>query len=153
MWKRMGLLEGTVALGILLGAGMQGAAPASGFPVAVRGSVVDAEERPLADVAIRVFIEGLVEAEVRTDPDGTYEVRFSVDPNREETVLLYCVPPRVDQAPDLALVRESREDRSAGIWSPCVRRLGIRPSLEWTARIESRMGLVERLARSGCAGS
>lgn len=140
-------------LGICLHTGATEPPKAGGFPVLVQGQVVDDRDEPLPGVTVGVFIEGLLQTQTRSGADGSYALGFEVDPQREETVLLFCVPARPDLAPDVALVRESREDRDARLWSPCVPRLGVRPTLAWSPRIGSPQALRERLAGSGCAGS
>jgi hypothetical protein len=121
-----------------------------GFTARLAGDVTDAGARPLSGVTVRLFVGGLPIASALTDSAGIFEVTFPVDPSSDESVIACAVAPRPDLVSEWAILQESARDRQAGLWSPCVPRVGLSRSSRWSARITDAAGVRERLARNGC---
>lgn len=143
-----------ISAGMFLALGLSvlaaGAQPSSGFTAHLAGDVTDAAARPLSGVTVRLFVGGLPIASALTDSAGVFEVTFPVDPNSDESVLACVVAPRPDLVSEWAILQESARDRKAGLWGPCVPRVGLGRSSRWSAQITDAMGVRERLARNGC---
>ncbi len=129
-----------------------GAQPGTDFQARLAGEVVDAGGLPLAGVTVRLFVGGLPAAFSRTDSAGTFDIAFPVDLQGEETVVACAIAPRSDLVSEWAILRESGSDLDAGLWGPCVPRVGLSRSAHWPVRILNAEAVQERLAREGCLG-
>ena len=145
-----------ISAGLLIAFGLLflpvGAQSATEIPAGLAGEVTDAGGRPLAGVTVRIFIGGRKATSARTDSTGSYAIRFPVDPAEEETVVACASAPRSDLVSEWAVLRECRADREAGVWSPCVPRVGLSRWARWEVRILDAKGVLERLQRDGCLG-
>jgi hypothetical protein len=130
--------------------GMIGASPDL-VPISLSGTVGDRNGTPLPGASVRVYRAGRPTVSARTDPEGGYRLEFSIDPDEDETVLVWWVSPRTDLVSDLALVRESARDRDLGLWGPCVPRIGAIREQTRSVRLLDAAEFRSKIAEQGCA--
>ncbi|MFB3909232.1 MAG: hypothetical protein ACE15D_12600 [Candidatus Eisenbacteria bacterium] len=114
------------------------------------GRVVDGSGRPLAGTQARLFVGGLPVSAAVSDTTGSFRLDFALSYGKDETAVVFWMPAHADLVPEIALLRESSADLAAGIWSPCVPRLGGGTTEGLTVRILDRLAFRRWIAERGC---
>ena len=118
---KLTIVAGWIASAIVAGSGTAG----SGAPheVILRGVARDEAGAPLADLEIKVFVDGFRQTSAVSGDDGAYSLALSFDAEADPTVVVWWIPREAGRVPELAILRESARARALGIWSPCIPRL------------------------------
>jgi hypothetical protein len=124
--------------------------PHPGIDLNLSGTVTDRDGSVMEGVLVQLFVEGIVSTTTKTDAEGLYALEFTIDPQADETIVVWWVPPRDDLVPELALIRESTSDREMGLWGPCVPRIGVIRSQTRSVQLLDHETFRRQLARSGC---
>ncbi|MFH1143558.1 MAG: hypothetical protein V1774_03350 [Candidatus Eisenbacteria bacterium] len=91
--------------------------------------------RPVVDVAVKIFEEGILLAEVKTGADGTYLLRFPYLPDIDWTIVVWFVPPTPDLVPEIVILRESLRAKSLDLWSTCLPRTDLRGQMHFDVQL------------------
>ncbi len=98
----------------------------------ISGKVTDAAGHPIAGAQVKIFEQGLKIAEVSTGADGAYSVEFQYVPDVDWTMVIWFVPPQeMNLVAELVILRESLKSKELELWSPCLPRLELRPSMKY----------------------
>jgi hypothetical protein len=133
--------------------GLAGAAPQPSrdlLHLTLVGTVGDETGSPLPGASVRAFRAAMPAGVTLVDRDGNYRLEFAIDPERDETVVVWWVSPRTDLVSEFAIVRESTRDRTLGIWGPCVQRIGALREQTRSIRLLAPEPLRRRIAEEGC---
>jgi len=143
------MLRACVCLLLLL-AGVLGPAfaqaPTEG---SLSGTVKDVEGAGKANVQVKVFVDGFAQGQAVTGADGSYSLTYSYDPAADVSIIVWYVPP-AGFVPELVVLRESTRARQMGLWSPCVVRAPLAPSVTHDAVVYTESGKFDALSQSGC---
>ncbi len=115
------------------------------------GTVGDETGTPLPGATVRVFRAAIPAGATVVDRDGNYRLEFAIDPEKDETVVVWWVSPRTDLVSEFAIVRESAKDRALSLWGPCVQRIGALREQTRSVRLLAPASLRRRIAEEGCA--
>jgi len=112
----------------------------------ISGLCVDKDGRPLADVAAKLYMGGLLVSEVATSPDGSFELVELIDYGRDVTVDMWFVPPQEGMVMENVILKESRSAAQNALYSECVPRVTLDPITDFVVRIldfDSRVRMLE----------
>lgn len=125
---RIGL--GLVVIAAVLGAALSaGQAYGTVEDLVLQGKVTDDAGHALGGINVRAFINGFERASAITGGDGTYMLNLRYDNAEDQTIVVWWIPMMQAQVPELAILREGSRARELQIWSPCIPRLDLRPSM------------------------
>ena len=125
--------------------------PSRLLPMTLSGTVADEGGRPIPGAFVRAYRAALPAGSTVTDEEGNYFLDFAVDPDKDETVLIWWISPRTDLVSEVAIVRESSRDRELGLWGVCVPRIGAIREQTRSVRLLDAAGLRQKIKQEGCA--
>jgi len=114
------------------------------------GMVLDVNNRPLANVQVKLFIDGEVAGRAVTEANGYYDLRAPYDPSDDITVLLWFVAPDLTIMPKELVIRESKASLANGLISKCVPRASVTPGHQFRIYLFDNESRNKELAESGC---
>jgi len=126
------------------------AAPVMRETASLSGRVTDLADQPLAGVAVKVFEEGILVAEVQTEADGTYLMRFPYLPDIDWTVVAWYVPAVPELVPEILVLRESLRSKSVDLWSTCLPRVDLRGEMHYDAKLVDGKTKQEMISQLEC---
>lgn len=141
------MLRACVCL-LLLVAGVFGSAHAQ-TEGSLSGMVKDVEGVGKAGVQVKIFVDGFAQGQTVTGADGAYSLSYPFDPSADVSIVVWYLPP-AGYVPELVVLRESTRARELGLWSPCVVRAPVAPSLTHDAVVYTESGKFDALSQSGC---
>jgi hypothetical protein len=116
----------------------------------ISGVVKDQDQNPLKDVAIKLFVEGVLVASTTTDGAGAYGMKYTIDVGKDKTVMLWYVAPETRWVPKAVVLHESKAAIASGTISPCVPRVQVKPFLEFNLQMVDAQTRNKQIAQSGC---
>jgi len=118
----------------------------------ISGVVSDQYRKPLPGALVKLFVDGLMVASVLTDAGGSYTLKYPIDIGKDKTVVLWYVAPGSDWVPKAVILKESKAAVAAGLMSPCIPRVEVKPFLEFNVQMVDVATRNKQLAQSGCLG-
>jgi hypothetical protein len=118
----------------------------------IDGKVMNLDGDPLGDVTVKLYVGGLLLAEMMTSPDGTYEIVELIDYGRDVTITLWFVPTDPTLVMENVILKESTAALQRSLYSPCIKRIRIDPLTYAPIRLMSLDSRIRRLGESDCAG-
>jgi hypothetical protein len=134
--------------------------------IALSGTVRDDRGVGVAGVAVKVFVDGLVEGTSLSEADGSYSVGFvpgavqhddlprhgsiAGSPLTDRTIIVWWVPTSSEQIPALLVLHESARVKSLGAWSPCIPRRTVRPRMTYDVVLHRQAERRKILAEADC---
>jgi hypothetical protein len=116
----------------------------------ITGLVVNSAGKPLVDVAVRLYMGGLLADEAVTSSDGGFEFIELIDYGRDVTIDLWFVPPTADLVMENVILKESTSAREYGLYSDCVQRQRLDPITDVIVKLYTLDERTEMLKRKGC---
>jgi hypothetical protein len=116
----------------------------------ISGVVKDQDRNPLRDVAVKLFVEGVLVASTTTDPTGAYDMRYPIDVGKDKTVMLWYVAPGTLWVPKAVVLHESKAALTSKAISPCIPRVQVKPFLEFNVQMVDVPTRNRQIAQSGC---
>jgi hypothetical protein len=92
------------------------------YAASYSGTVYGVDDRPIPDVAVKVFVDGTLVGTALSDGSGDYSLKVSFDQRQDRTVLLWFVAPDPALVPKEIVLAESATSKKLGLISPCVAR-------------------------------
>jgi hypothetical protein len=114
------------------------------------GMVLDVNNRPLADVQVKLFIDGELAGGAVTEGNGYYDLKAPYDPSDDITVLLWFVAPDRALMPKELVIRESKASLAHGLISRCVPRASLTPGHQFRIYLFDNESRNKELAESNC---
>jgi hypothetical protein len=118
----------------------------------ITGLVVDKSGQPLLDVAVKLYMGGLLVDEQLTSSDGSFEFSELIDYGNDVTIDLWFVPPTEELVMENVLLKESSAARQYELYSDCVQRQRLDPITDVIVKLYSIEERIEVLKRRGCIG-
>jgi hypothetical protein len=118
----------------------------------ISGLVSDQYRKPLPGAQVKLFVDGLVVASVMTDAGGFYGLKYPIDIGKDKTVVLWYVAPSAEWVSKAVILKESKAALAAGLMSPCIPRVEVKPFLEFNVQMVDVATRNKQLAQSGCLG-
>lgn len=114
------------------------------------GTVLDVNDRPLASVQVKLFIDGQLAATALTETNGHYDLRTPYDPSQDATVLLWFVAHEGGLMAKELVIRESRSSLANGLISKCVPRATFTPGRQFRVYMFDPESRNKELAEADC---
>ncbi len=114
------------------------------------GMVLDVNNRPLADVEVKLFIDGEPAGRAVTEGNGYYDLKAPYDPSDDITVLLWFVAPDRALMPKELVIRESKASLANGLISRCVPRASLTHGHQFRIYLFDNESRNKELAESNC---
>ncbi len=118
----------------------------------ISGIAVDKDGKPLVDVAVKLYVGGLLANEILTSSDGSFEFTQLIDYARDVTIDVWLLPDDPDLIMENVLLKESTAAVQHGLYSQCVKRVRLDAITDFVVRLVDQKTRIERLKRSGCLG-
>jgi hypothetical protein len=118
----------------------------------ISGIVVGKGGKPLVDVAVKLYVGGLLASEVLTSSDGSFEFTELIDYARDVTIDVWFVANDPELLMENVLLKESSAAVQNGLYSKCLRRVNLDPITDFVVRLVDQETRIEQLKRSGCLG-
>lgn len=118
----------------------------------ISGIVTDEEGSPLLDVAVKLYIGGLLAEEELTSTDGSFEISMLIDYGQDVTIDIWFVPSTNDLVMENIILKESTAAVENALYSDCVQRVRLDPLTDVFVKLTDLETRSERIRRSGCAG-
>jgi len=131
---------------------MSGAGFAGTEETTVSGLVVDADGKPLVDIAVKLYVGGLLVAEVATSTDGGFELVELIDYGQDVTIDLWFVPPTDELVMENVLLKESSLALEQRLYSQCVSRVRLDPITDVIVKLRDLDARNKMLEEKGCIG-
>ncbi len=116
----------------------------------IAGQVVDKDGAPIDDVTVKLYIGGLLVAEVTTSIDGAFELVELIDYGQDVTIDLWFVPADTNLVMENVLLKESSTAHQHSLYSECVPRVRLDPLTDVIVKLYDIDTRNERLRRQGC---
>jgi len=116
----------------------------------ITGVVRDQSRKPLKDVSVKLFVEGLLVASALTDGQGAYKMKYAIDIGKDKTVMLWYVSKEPQWVPKAVVLHESKSAQSSHLISPCIPRVQVQPFLEFNVQMVDVSTRNRQLAQSDC---
>jgi len=118
----------------------------------IGGMVVDDNGAPQNNVAVKLYVGGILLSEVATSPDGSFEMVELIDYASDVTIDLWFVPEDDELVIENIILKESTAAVQHALYSPCVERVRLDPITDVVVKLRTLDQRTAWLARSGCAG-
>lgn len=115
----------------------------------VTGQALDAQGHGIGGVQVKVFLDGFVRASSVTDTTGSFSLDFRSEQSADPTVVVWFLPP-AGLIPEVVMLRESQRAKARGLWSPCLPRVALGPSIRVDTTLLTPTQKIEALDRSDC---
>ena len=116
----------------------------------ISGIVVGKDGKPLVDVAVKLYIGGLLVSEQLSSTDGSFEFTELIDYARDVTVDVWLLPPDPELIIENVLLKESSSAIQHRLYSPCVKRVRLDTITDFVVRLVDQETRLDQLKRSGC---
>ncbi|HKQ18842.1 MAG TPA: hypothetical protein VJW75_03770 [Candidatus Eisenbacteria bacterium] len=114
------------------------------------GTVLDVNDRPLASVQVKLFIDGQLAGTALTETNGHYDLRTPYDPSQDATVLLWFVAHERGLMAKELVIRESKASLANGLISKCVPRAAFTPGRQFRVYMFDPESRNKELAEADC---
>jgi hypothetical protein len=114
------------------------------------GTVLDINDRPLANVQVKLFIDGLLVGTALTEASGFYDLRTVYDPSQDATVLLWFVAHERGLMAKELVIRESKACLANALISKCVPRAAFTPGRQFRVYMFDPTSRNKELAEADC---
>ncbi|TMQ59538.1 MAG: carboxypeptidase regulatory-like domain-containing protein [Candidatus Eisenbacteria bacterium] len=114
------------------------------------GTVLDINDRPIANVLVDLFIDGAPAGTTVTEGNGYYEINVPYDPHGDTTVLLWYVPQDRLLLPKELVIRESKVSQANALISRCVPRATLTPGHQFRVYLFDSTNRNKDLAELNC---
>lgn len=114
------------------------------------GTVLDINDRPLASVQVKLFIDGQLVGTALTEANGYYDLRTPYDPAQDVTVLLWFVAHERGLMEKELVIRESKSCLENGLISKCVPRAAFTPGRQFRVYMFDPASRNKELAEADC---
>jgi len=114
------------------------------------GTVLDINDRPIANVLVDLFIDGALAGTANTEGSGFYEIQVPYDPHSDTTVLLWYVPQDRALLPKELVIRESKASQANTLISRCVPRATLTPGHQFRVYLFDSTNRNKDLAELNC---
>jgi hypothetical protein len=118
----------------------------------IGGLVTDADGSPMRDVAVKLYIGGLLTSEFTTSIDGAFEIVELIDYGRDVTIDLWFVPSKAGLVMENVILKESSSAIAHSLYSKCTKRVQLDPITDMIVKIVDSQTRASVIQRSGCAG-
>jgi hypothetical protein len=118
----------------------------------ISGIVVGKDGKPILDVAVKLYIGGLLTREQLTSSDGSFEFAELIDYARDVTIDVWFVPTDPELVMENVLLKESSTAVQHGLYSPCVKRVRLDSITDFVVRLVDKKTRIDQLKRSDCLG-
>lgn len=118
----------------------------------ISGIVVDKKGKPIVDVAVKLYMGGLLLDETLTSSDGGFELVQLIDYAKDVTIDMWFVPPGEDLVMENVLLKESTVAVQHGLYSKCVQRVRLDPITDFVVKLLDLETRTDTLRRSDCMG-
>jgi len=118
----------------------------------ISGMVTDASGAPMKDVAVKLYIGGLLASEFKTSLDGSFEIVELIDYGRDVTIDLWFVPPQAGLLMENVILKESSAAIAHSLYSKCTKRVRLDPITDMIVKIVDGQTRAAQIQRAGCAG-
>jgi hypothetical protein len=118
----------------------------------ISGLVSDQYKKPLTGAQVKLFVDGIMVASVIADAGGFYNLKYPIDIGKDKTIVLWYVAPTSDWVSKAVVLKESKAALAAGLISPCIPRVDVKPFLEFNVQMVDVATRNKQLAQSGCLG-
>jgi hypothetical protein len=129
-------------------------ATATGFAksseTTISGLVVDKSGERLVDVAVKLYMGGLLTSETTTSSDGTFEITELVDYGSDVTIDLWFVPGDPALVMENVILKESTAAIQHSLYSKCVKRVRLDPITDVVVKLLDLKSRLERIKDSDC---
>ena len=143
----LGLIISVAAFAVAISAGP---AAATVEDLVLQGKVTDDAGLGLGGIGVRAFINGFEKASAITGGDGSYILNLRYNNAEDQTIVVWWIPMMQTQVPELAILREGARARELQIWSPCIPRLDLRPSVTHDVVLLQEAEKFRRLGEDDC---
>jgi len=117
---------------------------------AFAGTVLDINDRPLAGVQVKLFIDGLLAGSALTDASGAYDLRTVYDQSQDVTVLLWFMAHERGLMAKELVIRESKACLANALISKCVPRAAFTPGRQFRVYMFDPTSRNKELAEADC---
>jgi hypothetical protein len=114
------------------------------------GTVLDINDRPLGNVQVKLFIDGLLAGTALTGANGFYDLRTPYDPAQDVTVLLWFAAHERGLMAKELVIRESKSCLANGLISKCVPRAAFTPGRQFRVYMFDPASRNKELAEADC---
>jgi hypothetical protein len=114
------------------------------------GTVLDINDRPIASVQVKLFIDGQLVGTALTGTNGYYDLRTPYDPAQDVTVLLWFTAHERGVMPKELVIRESKSCLANGLISKCVPRADFTPGRQFRVYLFDPASRNKELAEADC---
>lgn len=118
----------------------------------ISGIVVDRRGKPIGDVAVKLYMGGLLVSEVLTSPDGSFELVELIDYAQDVTIDMWFVPPDEALVMENVILKESAAAIQHRLYSKCVQRVRLDPITDFVVKLLDLEARSAVLRESGCIG-
>jgi hypothetical protein len=123
--------------------------PSAKSEASLSGTVSDEDGLGLGGVQVKVFVGGSLKGSGISGGNGGYEVTFRYDELGDESIIAWWVP-QAGYVPEIAVLRESTAAKKLELWSPCLPRIDIGPTISYNPTIYTEEKKFEQLGQSDC---
>jgi len=116
----------------------------------ITGMVKDQSRKPLKDVMVKLFVEGVMVASTQTDGVGAYNMKYSIDIGKDKTVMLWYIAPGTQWVPKAVVLHESKAAIASRLISACIPRVQVQPFLEFNVQMVDVATRNRQIAQSEC---
>ena len=118
----------------------------------ISGMVVDKDGRPLVDVAVKLYMGGLLVSDIMTSTDGSFEIVELIDYGRDVTIDMWFVPGDTELVMENVILKESSSAIQNGLYSKCVKRVRLDPITDFVVKVLDLKTRTRMLSNSDCLG-
>lgn len=115
-----------------------------------KGAAMDHDQKPLAGIQVRLFVNGVAVHTVTTDAVGQYDFKHALEYSGKETVVLWLADPSGRLTPKALILAESESCRGTKLLSKCYSRIVLEPVVESKVYLFDKDTRARQLNAQGC---
>lgn len=115
-----------------------------------KGAAMDRDQKPLAGIQVRLFVNGIVVHTVTTDAVGQYDFKHAIEYSGKETIVLWLADPTGQLTPKALILAESESCRGPKLLSKCYSRIVLEPEVESKVYLFDKDTRARQLNDQGC---
>ena len=115
-----------------------------------KGTTMDRDQKPLAGIQVRLFVNGVAVRIITTDAVGQYDFKHALEYSGKETLVLWLIDPSDRLTPKALILAESESCRSTKLLSKCYSRIVLEPVVESKVYLFDKDTRARQLNDQGC---
>jgi len=116
----------------------------------IEGKVTDATGQPLEGVTVTLFVGGRARQSTTTDVMGSYKISYLLDYGKDESVVLWYVPPMKPWLPKAVVLKESSSAVRNRLFGPCIPKIELKTAMQFDVSIVDAKTRTMQIKQSGC---